>query len=274
MSQSLTHFTFDGFHGHRSRFDDLKLVQELMEELPSQLGLQPVMPPVMFPYYNGMVPEDCGISAFVLLRGGHFTVHTFSFAECLFADLVSPGDFSADMAKAEIEGMFPCKFVTTHTVSRGAGGGPAFMQEDEIDPGADFGPHLFVHFSPYTGPTTMDDLFDLFDKLPERVNMTPIMRPFLVRSPDGAGGTVLSALTMIAESHISLHVFPQTGEAFFDLFSCKFFNTQKVVDTLIESLGGNAQSHFMVSRGCRFKDQRTHREDVLRQVNLWRKGMA
>ena len=61
----MLHFTLDGFGGHRSRYDDIRLIQELLEEVPARLGLQPVMPPMMLPYYNGVEPDDCGISGFV-----------------------------------------------------------------------------------------------------------------------------------------------------------------------------------------------------------------
>ena len=90
---TLQHSTLDGFGGHRSRFDDIRLVHELLEELPERLGLQPAMPPMLLPYYNGVEPDDCGVSGFVFLPGGHLTLHTFSFRECYFADLVAPVAF-------------------------------------------------------------------------------------------------------------------------------------------------------------------------------------
>lgn len=268
-SNLLTHFVLDGFQGYRSRFDDIKLLQELMEELPSKLGLDPVMPPVMLPYYNGMVPEDCGISAYVLLRGGHFTVHTFSYGEAVFADLVHPGTYDTRHARLMLEQIFPCASVETHSVERGEKGEREFLKGQETDTNLDFGPHLFLHLKPYKGPTTMDALFDLFDKLPPSVGMTPIMRPHLIKTDWPKGRQVLSALTMIAESHISLHVFPKEEEAFFDLFSCKFFNTEDVGKTIEAQLGGNVQSRVMISRGCRFKSQRTKRSEVLTHTNRW-----
>ena len=69
----MLHFTIDGFRGFRSRFDDAHLIQEVLEDAPAQLGLKRAMPAFVLPYYNGVVPEDCGISAFVFLAGGHFT---------------------------------------------------------------------------------------------------------------------------------------------------------------------------------------------------------
>jgi len=92
----MNHFVMDAFNGYRSRLDDIILVHEFLEELPFKLGLNTVMPPYILPYYNGVVAEDCGISAFVFLAGGHFTIHTFSFREAYFVDLVSPQAFDPD----------------------------------------------------------------------------------------------------------------------------------------------------------------------------------
>lgn len=263
---SLTHFTMDGFHGFRSRFDDVKLVQELLEEVPSVLKLKPVMPPFLLPYYNGVTAEDCGISGFVLLAGGHLTLHTFSFRECFFADLVYPGVFDTHRAQMTLQTTLPCRSAFTQTLERGEG---ELQGDTSINPANDFGPHLFVRFSPYRGPATMDDLFDLFDTLPQRIGMTPIMRPYLLKTKTQDGGTHLSALTMIAESHISLHVFPDHGEAYFDLFSCKFFDTESVLRVLFRDLGDNAQQHLLIARGQRYNQLRTERRHALVQTNRW-----
>src|SRR6266702_2169286 len=45
----MLHFTIDGFQGFRSRFDDVPLIQEVLEEVPTQLGLKPVMPAFVLP---------------------------------------------------------------------------------------------------------------------------------------------------------------------------------------------------------------------------------
>ncbi|MCC6553408.1 MAG: S-adenosylmethionine decarboxylase [Polyangiaceae bacterium] len=270
IPRTLTHFTMDGFQGFRSRFDDVKLVQELLEEVPAVLKLKPVMPPFLQPYYNGIVAEDCGISGFVLLAGGHLTLHTFSFRECFFADLVAPGAFDTQRAQLTLQTTLPCRSVFTQTVERGEGAdarrpiGPM-----SINPSLDFGPHLFVRFSPYQGPTTMDDLFDLFDRLPPRIGMTPIMRPYVIKTAAPDGGRYLSALTMIAESHVSLHVYPDSREAYFDLFSCKFFDTDAVLRVLFQDLGGNAAEQELIARGQRYAQLRTERKQALSQTNRW-----
>ncbi|WP_437760627.1 S-adenosylmethionine decarboxylase [Sorangium sp. So ce1389] len=268
--KNLTHFTMDGFHGFRSRFDDVKLAQELLEEVPGVLRLKPVMPPFILPYYNGVVAEDCGISAFVLLLGGHLTIHTFSFRECFFADLVYPGAFDSQRVQMMLQTTLPCRSVFTQTVDRGEGGDLQERRGHEVvSPEADFGPHLFLQFSPYRGPTSLDALFDIFDHLPAKIGMTPIMRPFVVKTATREGTPVISAMVMIAESHITLHIFPDSDEAFFDLFSCKFFDVEPVVRVLAEQFGGNVTEQVLVPRGQRYLQLRTERPHVMSHVNQW-----
>lgn len=276
--KNLTHFTMDGFHGFRSRFDDVKLAQELLEEVPGVLRLKPVMPPFMLPYYNGVVAEDCGISAFVLLLGGHLTIHTFSFRECFFADLVYPGAFDTQRVQLMLQATLPCRSVFTQTVERGKGGDLLERRgREEVHPNEDFGPHLFLHFSPYTGPTSLDELFDIFDHLPAKIGMTPIMRPFVVKTKTREGTPVISAMVMIAESHITLHIFPDTNEAFFDLFSCKFFDVEPVVQVLAKQFSrsgaedplSTVAERVLVARGQRYLKLRTERPQVMSHVNQW-----
>ena len=137
------------------------------------------MPAFVLPYYNGVVPEDCGISAFVFLAGGHFTLHTFSFRETYFADLVAPDDFDPAKLRALLEAVFPCAVTSVKVVERQE------LKDSEPDVENDFGPHLFLNIDAYQGPKTIDTLFDRFDRLPAEIGMTPIMRPYVIRDTVG-----------------------------------------------------------------------------------------
>src|SRR5262245_35900367 len=198
----MQHFMIDGFRGYRSRFDDVKLVQEILEECPARLGLRPIMPGFLLPYYNGVVPEDCGVSAFVFLRGGHMTLHTFSFRECYFADVLSLEPFDAQRLEAQLQSALPCSTVTVRSTDRNDRG----LGDAATDPANDFGPHVLMEMADYRGPRTMDAMFQLMDSLPRRIGMTPIMRPYVISERTAGHGRILSTMTMIAESHVSLHV--------------------------------------------------------------------
>ncbi len=262
----MLHFTIDGFQGFRSRFDHVPLIQEVLEEVPAQLGLKPVMPAFVLPYYNGVVAEDCGVSAFLFLAGGHFTLHTFSFREAYFADLVSPEPFDADHLRSVLDAVFPCATTSVQTVER------TKMKDTDPDVEADFGPHLFLNIDAYQGPQSMDTLFALFDRLPRTIGMTPIMRPYVIRDTLPDGRRVLSALTMIAESHVSLHVFPDDERAYFDIFSCRFFDRDQVVPQLKACFPGGTVHEALIARGSRYRILRTERADEHAKSHAWLAG--
>src|SRR4030043_283465 len=106
-AKTMFHFLYDAYNGYRSRLDDILLVHEFLEEVLLKLGVKTVMPPFVLPYYNGIVPEDCGISAFVFLEGGHFTIHTFSYRGVFFCDLLYPQAVDTDRLRAHIDEAFP-----------------------------------------------------------------------------------------------------------------------------------------------------------------------
>ncbi|MFZ4578275.1 MAG: S-adenosylmethionine decarboxylase [Myxococcota bacterium] len=261
----MQHFTMDGFGGHRSRFDDIRLVHELVDELPARLGLPAAMPPMLLPYYNGVDPDDCGISAFLFLAGGHLTLHTFSFRECYFADLVVPDAFDPLEAERLLRTALPVHQADIHFVRRPQ----AAFPEIAVQPEEDFGPHLLVNIEDYSGPQDMDSLFARFDELPHRIDMTPIMRPYVLRSRRPDGSRWLSAMTMIAESHIALHIEESCGRAYFDLFSCKFFDTSLVLPELLSAFPGAKQTTQLISRGCGYRTRRTEREYEHARTKAW-----
>lgn len=245
----MKHFVMDAFNGYRSRLDDITLVSEFLEELPAKLGLETVMPPFILPYYNGIVPEDCGISAFVFLEGGHFTIHTFSFREAYFVDLVSPREFDAEKLERIIRDTFPAERVSSQVFTRGTKAGG--LENQAIDESADFGPHVFIDYDNYVGPASMDDLFDQFDRMPFHIGMTPIMRPYVIKN-NMNGVRSISVLTMIAESHISLHYFPDTKKAYFDLFSCRFFDYDEVVGKINQIFADEGSNTTLMPRGSKY----------------------
>lgn len=239
------HLTIDGFRGFRSRMDDVRFVQELVEELPARVGAEPVMPAFLIPYYNGVRPEDCGISAFVFLKGGHFTLHTFSFRETYFSDLLYPVPFDMQGLQDSLAAALPCEVTHSHAYAA-----VEERQRDErIDRGIDFGPHIVIGIEEYTGPNTLDDLFDVAENLPLDIAMTPIMRPYVIKNRTPTGDDCLSAMIMIAESHISLHIYPHQRRAYFDLFSCSFFDEDWVIPKVRSILPGGKHSIWHTSRG-------------------------
>lgn len=78
-------------------------------------------------------------------------------------------------------------------------------------------------------------LYQLLDSYPSRVGMTKISSPFVYRyvgtQPQDWG---ISGFVVIAESHISVHTFIERCYVNIDVFSCKDFNAEQVVNDLKE----------------------------------------
>lgn len=72
-----------------------------------------------------------------------------------------------------------------------------------------------------------------------------LMHNLKVRSDQTCG---YSAFTMIAESHITLHSFPDEYFFSFDCYSCKCFDVDAVVEVLQDNFGGGTYNVQKVSR--------------------------
>lgn len=96
-----------------------------------------------------------------------------------------------------------------------------------------FGPHLILEA--YGCPQEL--LGDLglisqtLDAYPAQLDMTKIMPPYVFTYkgtvPDDWG---VSGVVLIAESHISIHTFPDKGFVTLDIFSCRDFDVDAAID--------------------------------------------
>lgn len=88
-----------------------------------------------------------------------------------------------------------------------------------------FGIHLTI--DGYGGdPVLLDDMklvFEVLDKLPEKIRMHKITAPYVIYAPPisekDSGGC--SGFVMIAESHISIHTFARKKYVSADVYTCK-----------------------------------------------------
>ena len=95
-----------------------------------------------------------------------------------------------------------------------------------------FGQHLMV--DGYGGNISkledLDLIYDFLDTYPNEMGMTKIMPPYVFKyigkKPEDWG---LSGVVLIAESHISIHTFPVKQFLSIDIFSCKSFDSNKVI---------------------------------------------
>jgi S-adenosylmethionine decarboxylase len=73
----------------------------------------------------------------------------------------------------------------------------------------------------------------LLDRYPGEIGMTKISEPYVCRyvgaKPEDWG---VSGFVLIAESHISIHTFPEHRYVWVDIFSCKAFDATKAIEDM------------------------------------------
>ena len=113
-------------------------------------------------------------------------------------------------------------------------------------------------------------IYNFLDTLPDRIGMTKMIPPQVYtyhgeKSQDwGVSGFVL-----IAESHISVHTFPDRQHVNIDVFSCKSFDTDKCVK-IVESCFGLARAETnILERGLEYmNDHEAYSGMVRERVSL------
>ena len=98
----------------------------------------------------------------------------------------------------------------------------------------------------------------LLKELPEKLSMNPICNPEIVdykadiKEEDGVSGFV-----MIAESHISVHTYPEMGKVYFDIFSCKGFDMDNCIEYIKKAFELKDIKKYIIERG--FKNEKSQR---------------
>ena len=70
---------------------------------------------------------------------------------------------------------------------------------------------------------------------------------------------------LIAESHISVHTFPERGYINVDLFSCKFFDSTRSADVVRRTFRLCDVETSVLERGVEYLDSRQARSDMISQ---------
>ncbi|MBA4318328.1 MAG: adenosylmethionine decarboxylase [Flavobacterium sp.] len=120
-----------------------------------------------------------------------------------------------------------------------------------------FGEHLTI--DGYKGDkdklNNKDIVFNCLDKLPELLEINKLIEPQVCFAPEGnikdPGGW--SGFVIIAESHISIHTFPNRGFVSIDIYTCKNgMNKKFITDYFIKAFGlKDIETHF-IKRGTKY----------------------
>ncbi len=106
-------------------------------------------------------------------------------------------------------------------------------------------------------------VYDILNKIPEKIGMTKMTLPYVVKWLDNfsLGTEGISGFVMIAESHISIHTFPDQDYVFIDIFSCKKFDAELSINYLTKAFEAKSYTENIIKRGMDFP-----RKFVLNQI--------
>jgi len=118
-----------------------------------------------------------------------------------------------------------------------------------------FGPHLMMdgYGCDKAKLEDLDLIYRVLDELPPKIQMTRIMPPYVFKysglKPEDWG---ISGFVLIAESHISIHTFPEKNFVSADIFSCKQFDSDLATAYLKAAFGMTKVETNVLDRGTEF----------------------
>ena len=260
----MNHIMIDGYRASENRLDDIKTVNSVLNEIVNTLNIDSVMPPFLLPYYYAKDGDDDGISAFVLLEGGHITIHTFPRRGCLFVDLLYDGYFDEDKLCSILRRTFHYDADDEKTLrTERRFYNPTIENATSLS--GDFGPHIIARLEDVE--VGFEQIFDMLDVLPQSTNMIPICRPYVLKTKDYICGVVL-----IAQSHIAFHYCVKEKTLFADLFSCSFYKSDNFCEFLRKQFGGKEINDKTLIRGSKHDKQISNRERKIKTLSRWQKS--
>jgi len=101
-------------------------------------------------------------------------------------------------------------------------------------------------------------LYQLLDDYPAQIGMTKVAPPrvfrFVGSKPEDWG---ISGFVLIAESHISIHTFPERGYVNIDVFSCKDFDSEQAIKDLQARFELTKLRSYLLNRGLEYSHMET-----------------
>ena len=100
-----------------------------------------------------------------------------------------------------------------------------------------------------------DIIYDLLDRYPSQIGMTKVAPPqvykYVGSEPEDWG---ISGFVLIAESHISIHTFPDRCYVNIDIFSCKDFDSEYAIQELKAIFEFDEIQKYLLNRGLEYSN--------------------
>ena len=93
-------------------------------------------------------------------------------------------------------------------------------------------------------------VYHFLDVFPSEIGMNKISTPHVTtyRGPKDEDWGI-SGFVLIAESHISVHTFPERAYVNIDVFSCKGFDHEQALARIRETFSLDQVKHWLIGRG-------------------------
>ena len=117
---------------------------------------------------------------------------------------------------------------------------------------SEFGPHLMLDCRQCDPEkiSSLEYVYQVISDLPDLIGMTKITQPYVFpysgKVPEDKG---ITGMVIIAESHITFHSFTEKDYFFFDIFSCKDFDVELVVEYITKAFGVKDYQKHLAHRG-------------------------
>lgn len=134
-----------------------------------------------------------------------------------------------------------------------------------------FGPHLILeaYGCPKELLGDLTRMAEVLDAYPQQLDMTKIMPPYVFRYsgavPDDWG---VSGVVLIAESHISIHTFPDKGFVTLDIFSCRDFDVDEAIKYFCEHFKPERIEKQLIMRGREFPRSAPRAAEIVERDRL------
>lgn len=262
------HYMLDAYGCVVEQANSIMVVNDLLVQLTNELGMKPVMPPFLIPFYYCQDPEDVGISAFcICANGSHITIHTFPYRSCYFVDILTDNFFSEAEVTSKICNQIYASSITTNVVDRRE----LEDMDGAIDQGNDFGPHYMITIEDID--ITFEEIYKWLDSIAPRINMQAISRPYVIFDKVNDPASI-SGILVVAQSHIAFHYSIEQRKANLDIFSCSFLENGVVEDILRTSFTGK-ETMCLFARGSKHRVQCENRSRQFRidREEAWRNNI-
>lgn len=99
------HITIDLKGCPKDILSDYELHFKYLKNLPTLIQMTPITQPYVFPY-EGLVPEDKGITGIAIIAESHISVHSFEEKGWCFIDIFSCKAFDYQLAVSQTKEIF------------------------------------------------------------------------------------------------------------------------------------------------------------------------